>query len=78
MKMLKCCRLFWDRVSAGDGVPVFTVVAWDKLAPGTVRHWINEARAAGVNSEKIRRAEEHLLAIEIWQRENAESVKVPD
>lgn len=77
MKMLACCRRFWEKVSAAD-VPVFTIVAWDQLAPATVSKWIDDAKAAGVNKEKIDRAEAHLAAIQIWQMENPGLVKLPD
>lgn len=77
MRMLACCREFWERVSAAD-VPVFTVVAWDVLAPRTVQRWIDEARAAGVNSDKVDRATKHLVAILEWQALNPEKVKLPD
>jgi hypothetical protein len=72
----KCCKEFYARIP--DDVPVFTIVAWDTFAVDTVRYWLQLAEFRGVNPDKLFRSRKHLEAIDRWQKDHPEKVKIPD
>lgn len=56
----------------------FSIVCWDKCAPGTIRYWAMLAREAGAPEAKWRLAMARASEIEVWQKAHPERVKVPD
>lgn len=72
----ECCRKFFAKLC--DDEPVFTLAGRDKLAPAVVAYWIKLAGVAGVNQDKIARAEQHLQAIHEFQIEHPLRTKIPD
>ena len=75
----QCCKEFWNRVVADpDDPPVFTLVAYDNLAIQRVADWIDRAKLADVNSDKVQRAQDHLDAMKQWRLRHPERCKIPD
>lgn len=72
----QCCKNFF--ASVPDDEPVFTLAARDLTAPKHVQDWIDGAKAAGVNDDKVRRAQEHLDAMREFQSQHPEQCKMPD
>jgi hypothetical protein len=58
---------------AADNEPIWVLRAQDMLAADVVLEWIERARAAGVDSKKIKDAEKHLARIREWPTK-----KLPD
>jgi hypothetical protein len=71
-----CCKKFFARIP--DEVPVFTLVAYDKVAAATIRDWMARAKVAGVNPFKIDLAEAHLRDFERYALEHPGAMKIPD
>lgn len=61
-----------------DGVPRFTLMAYDLLVQASIVNWIDRAIAAGVPEEKIARARHRYDEIIKFQSAHPERVKVPD
>jgi hypothetical protein len=61
-----------------EGIPHFTIIACDNLATGTLREWISEAKANGINPEKIAEAERSRGAMNLWRSRNPDKCKMPD
>jgi hypothetical protein len=50
----------------------------DALTPDVIKYWIKKAREKRVNQGKIDAAQNHLAAIEEWQKTHPTQVKIPD
>ena len=72
----QCCKEFYAKIP--DDEPVFTLAGRDILAAQTVALWIERARAYGVNEDKILRAQWHLEAMERFEQDHPERMKLPD
>lgn len=72
----QCCKDFF--ASIPDDEPVFTLAARDLTAPTIIQNWIEDARAAGTNEDKLERAEQHLCDFEQFQKEHPDRCKIPD
>jgi len=72
----ECCKDTWQRIP--DDEPVFIIRGKDKLAPRAILAWLDAAREAGVNVDKLTRAEEHLVAVIEFQEQHPERCKIPD
>jgi hypothetical protein len=72
----RCCIKTWNKIPADE--PVFTLRAKDLLAPVAVKAWLDAAKKAGVNRNKLRRAKAHWLAMRRFQRVFPRRCKVPD
>lgn len=59
-----------------QNAPTFTLVAWDRTAPGTIRDWALRAARAGAPAEKIGTALIRSVAFEEWQVRHGS--KIPD
>jgi hypothetical protein len=57
--------------------PVFVLVARDKAASGTVRHWAKRATDLGAPEEKVAEALELANQMDAWRAANGGG-KVPD
>lgn len=64
------------KLQANPDMPYFLLLAKDKSAPETVRHWASHAMNNGVNPEKVAEALKCADQMEVWQ--NANGAKVPD
>ncbi len=71
-----CCIKMFNRIPIDE--PVFTLRAQDELATTVLRAWIDLAEKRGVNSQKIVRAEQHLLDMLEWRATDPNRVKLPD
>lgn len=58
--------------------PVFVMRAQDKVAPAVVMMWANCADFAGAPQEKVDGACQQAVIMSGWQRDNPNTVKVPD
>ncbi len=56
---------------AGPDEPLFVLRAQDMLAADTVNFWIQQARARGVNLEKLAEAERCRDAMHAWPTQGA-------
>lgn len=72
----QCCKYFFARIP--DDVPVFTLVAYDKLAIRRIEEWIEEAKSMGVNDDKLKRSVEHLEDFKKFRADHPERMKLPD
>jgi hypothetical protein len=66
----------WDKIE--DDEPVFILRAQDVLASEAIGAWIDDARAEGVNEQKVNDAIEHQRAFEAFRKVNPHRVKTPD
>lgn len=72
----QCCKDTWNKIP--DDEPVFILMGRDLTAASRVLEWIESAKAASVNPDKIRRAEEHLADFVNFVQEHPERCKMPD
>jgi len=72
----ECCKKFWEKIP--EDVPVFTLAGWDPLAIDAIITWIALAVEYGVPESKLIRSREHLKAIQQFQKDHPERVKMPD
>jgi hypothetical protein len=75
-KMKQCCKDTFNKVP--DDEPVFTLLGRDLTAIPRIADWINEAKARGVNEDKINRAQQHLNDFVEFQHKYPERCKFPD
>jgi hypothetical protein len=73
---LQCCKDKWPTIP--DDEPVFVIRGKDLLAIETVERWIDLAKEAGVNDEKMAAVGQHYIAIFNFQTEHPERCKIPD
>lgn len=72
----QCCKDTWEKIP--DDEPVFIIRGKDKLAPRVMLLWLDAARDAGVNEDKLARVGEHLAAVIEFQEQHPERCKIPD
>ena len=65
-----------QKTAAQAGAPTFTLVGWDRSAPGLIREWAVQAARAGSNAEKVGSAVLYSVTFEKWQVANGS--KIPD
>lgn len=59
-------------------MPVFTLLAKDRLAVETVAFWMQRAREEGVNDEKLSKVQKHLDALVAFRESHPERMQLPD
>lgn len=59
-------------------MPVFTLLAKDRLAVEAVAFWMQRAREEGVNDEKLSKVQEHLDALVAFRESHPERMQLPD
>lgn len=59
-----------------DNEPVFVIRGQDKVAPGVLRFYADQAARAGAEPDLVNAVRHHALEMERWQMENGS--KVPD
>lgn len=72
----ECCKETWFKIP--DDEPVFIIRGKDLFALDIITLWVMLATAADVNVDKLRRAEQHLEAVEAFQAKYPERCKIPD
>lgn len=72
----QCCKDKWPTIPEDE--PVFVIRGKDLLALKTIQYWIDLAKGAGVNDEKMNAVYRHHNDILVFQREHPERCKIPD
>lgn len=73
---MHCCNEGWKKIPENE--PVFILRGKDNLAARTVRFWLAEAAASGVNSDKLARVVDHIRWLEEFAENNPEKMHLPD
>lgn len=75
----QCCIDRWNRLMNEDpSMPVFTLLAKDRLAVEVVEFWMRRARAAGVNADKLAKVQQHLDAMVAYRQYFPDRMQLPD
>ncbi len=73
---MQCCKDKWPTIP--DDEPVFVIRGKDLLAIPNVQDWMERARKASVNADKMKAVQMHLDAIIEFQESHPERCKIPD
>jgi len=61
-----------------DGIPIFVLIAKDKVSLDTILYYEDKCRDAGCNAKHINDIVFRAYEFEDWQEENKDKVKLPD